>query len=159
VKLSKSSFSILIGALSFSTMFVASVFTTGSTVVARVQVSKPMSSDTPIEGVGVAVFTVTNSTARPVRGLAFQTDAQGNFTVGELAPGSYDVSLECKTRTCQRTNTGESRVQFALNGPNANVKKVMSKREFLSGEKFRIEIGGSGNKQHGPYTGKVTLVR
>jgi uncharacterized surface anchored protein len=140
-------------------MFVASVFHPDSTVAARVQVNEPLSSDQPIEGVEVAILTVTNSTARPVRGLTFQSDAQGKFRVGELAPGSYDVVLACKNRTCQKTDVGDSHVQFTLDGPQANIKKVLSKREFLSGEKIRFEIGGSGNQKHGPYVGQVTLVR
>jgi hypothetical protein len=135
-------------------MFVASVFTTGSNVAAREPVDKHMSGDKPIEGVAV---TITNTSTRPVRGLARQTDAEGNFTVGDLTTGTYEILLKCGK--CQSMSI-ESGVQFKLTAPKeSDFKTVISKRELVAGAKFRFEIGGSENKQHGPYTGKVTLVR
>lgn len=152
MRLSKFFLSILIAALSFSTMFVASVFTTRSTVVAGVRVGNPMSSKQPIRGVGVTVENIKVRTER----FDLQTDAEGNFTV-DLAPGLYRVRLECKK--CESMDIGEPGVQFILTGTKeGEFKRIISKPQLVSGVAFPFEIvGRAGTK--GRKQGQVSLVR
>jgi hypothetical protein len=152
VNLSKSSLSILIAALSFSTVFVASVFTTGSTVAARVGVGKPMSSQQPISGVGVTVENIKTHKER----FALQTDAEGNFSV-DLAPGLYRVTLECKK--CKSMDIGESGVQLTLTGTKeSDFKRIMTKSQLVSGVEFPFEIVGKAETKIRKQ-GQVSLVR
>jgi hypothetical protein len=152
VKPSKSSISILIAALSFSAIFVASVFTTRSTVVAKVRVGKPMSSKQPIRGVGVTVENIKIHKER----FDLQTDAEGNFTV-DLTPGLYQVGLECKK--CQSMDIGESGVQFTLTGTKErDFKRKISKQELVGGVTFPFEIVGRAETKVRKQ-GQVSLVR
>jgi len=153
MKPSKSSISILIAVLSFGTIFVASVFTTRSTVVARVRVGEPVGSIKPIKGVDVIVQKKPGNTA--VRSL--QTDAEGSFTVDTLPPGSYQLWLKCKE--CQSIAIDESGVHLTLIGTKENpFERKITKQQLVDGVKFPFEIVGRGTESRA-LKGIVSLLK
>jgi hypothetical protein len=153
MKLSKSPISILIAALSFSTVFVASVFTARSIVVARVGVAKPMPFSKDVGEIDIIVR------KKPGNAIARKTNTEGSFTVGNLTPGLYEVSLVCKTE-CQRMNhisaTIAGSIQFTFTGAKESpFKRDMTPQQLVKGVTFPFEIVA---RRNGEVTGKVAML-
>jgi hypothetical protein len=139
IKRSKSSTSILIAALTLSTIFAASA-------AALSQTSK---TNTPIKGIGVVIKKPPAGAMRTT-----QTDGKGNFTV-VLKPGSYELHLECKR--CERLEIGEGGVDLTLTGTgDSDGKRTISKEQLVSGVTFPIEIDGQGKRV---LSGHVSLLK
>ena len=154
MKRSKSSINILIAAFGLSTIFVASVFTTHSTL-ARVLTGEPMSSVRPIKGVDVIVQKNPGNTA--VRQTL--TDAEGSFTVDSLPPALYQISLVCKARCQSMNDLGAGSIQFTLTGAKESpFKRNISKQQLVNGVKFDFEIAGRGTESRA-LKGIVSLVK
>jgi len=140
MKPSKFSISILITALSVSTIFVASVFTIRSTQASRARTAEPISSIKPIKGLSV-VFDCPKCIERSKT----QTDVEGSFTIGDLPPGPYQVSLQCNA-PCQSLNDiSAGNIQFTLTGAKESpFKRNITKQQLVAGVKFPFEIVGGG---------------
>jgi hypothetical protein len=102
-----------------------------------------MGSVRPVKGIDVIVQKNPGNTA--VRQA--QTDGEGSFTVGDLTPGSYQVSLVCKARCQSMNDLGAGVIQFTLTGANESpFKRSMSKQQLVGGVKFSFEITGNDRK-------------
>lgn len=141
MKRSKSSTSILIAALTLSTIFVVSITAFSQTGKAA----------KPIPGIGVTIR------KNPPKGAArtIQTNDEGSFTISGLEAGLYDIRLECKK--CEGMDIGEAGVQLTLSGTTeGEFKRTLSKRQLISGVEFPIEIAGRGGKL---IHGHVSLIK
>jgi hypothetical protein len=154
MKLSNSSISILIAALSVSTIFVASVFTGRSTVLARARADEPMGSVKPIKGIDI--FVECNG-CKPHWQARTLSDDRGGFTVDATPPGLYQVSLQCNAR-CQSMNELDAgTIQLTLTGAIENpFKRNITKQQLVDGVKFPFEIG---KEQQSSLRGIVSLLK
>ena len=141
IEKSKSSKIVLIAVLTVSTIFVASI----------AALSQTARHATPIKGIGVVIK------KKPADGLRrAESDAEGNFTVGGLAAGLYDIWLECKS--CEGLDIGEAGVQLRITGAteSGDLKRTLSKRQLVSGVAIPIEIAGKGDRL---LSGHVSLLK
>ena len=153
-KISKSSANMLILALALSVLVLASVFTARSTGASSVRAVEPMSNK-PVRGIDVVVLkNPGNSASRQT-----ESDADGNFSVGDLTPGTYQVSLVCNAK-CQSINDLNAGViQFTLTGAKESpFKRNMSKQQLVAGVKFSIEIAARKGEPK-TLNGIVSLVK
>ena len=154
LKRSKSSKHILITTLILSTIFAVSVFALSTAVTKARTLPQNAKSATPIPGVGVIVRCPT---CRPPKNTRTQTDAEGNFSLSDLAPGLYDIRLACEK--CAGMDIGEAGVLLTLTGTTqGEFRKTISKRELVSGIEFSIEIARR-NEHQKPTSGHVTLIK
>lgn len=162
MKSSKSSISLFIAALSVSTIFVMSVFTARSTVAARAGMGRTMSTVTPVKGIDVIVNKGRGEKGYcPQQSMSRQTDAEGSFTVGDLTPCSYDVSLQCNARCQSMNDLSAGSIQFDLTGAKENpFKRNITKQQLVAGVKFPIEIDAVGRSKEPRYIrGHVSLLK
>jgi len=145
-KSSNSHAKMLMLVLALSVLVPVSLFTPNSVVRAR----EPVSSQTPIKGLNVIVQKDSGDTSS----REMQTDAEGSFTVGDLLPGSYSVSLVCKAKCQSMNDLSAGKIQFTLTATSENGRvrePVFSqqegdRRKLFVGIKFAFEITGGKNE-------------
>jgi hypothetical protein len=153
MKSSKSSITILIAALSVGMIFVASVLGARSNMAAA-GAGEPMSSVKPVRGIDVIV-----EKGPPGNSASRQTNTQGSFTVSDLTPGTYEVSLVCNARCQSMNDLNAGVIQFVLTGAKeADFKRNITKQQLVAGVKFPFEIVARG-KEPRYIHGVVSLIK
>jgi uncharacterized surface anchored protein len=121
-----------------------------------------MSSVRPIKGIAVIVEKKPGNTAS----CQTQSDAEGNFTVGDLTPGTYEVSLVCKAKCQSMNDLNAGVIQFTLTATSTSTKirqpvftqQEADTRKLVAGVKFSFEIVGKKH-EHKTLNGIVSLVK
>lgn len=147
--------SLLIAALSLSTICVASVFTAGLTVT---RAGAPIGSVKPIRGVDI--FLECNG-CKPHWQAKTQSDERGGFQIESDRSGLYDVSLQCNARCQGMTDLSAGTIQFTLTGAKESpFKRNITKQQLVDGVKFSIEIAAGGrDKEPRTLKGIVSVIK